>query len=137
MPVYNRADMVGRAVESVLGQSFADFELIIIDDASSDRTAERLQAIADPRLKLIRHEQNLGGNAARNHGIRTAQAELITFLDSDDEYLPNRLGSTVRYFTGHPEVDLLVDACIMRWPTGLHRLSASASPLAFFTDFVT
>ena len=65
---------------------------------------------------MIELERNVGGNAARNHGIRTAQAELITFLDSDDEYLPNRLGSTVRYFTGHPEVDLLVDACIKRWP---------------------
>lgn len=116
MPVYNRADMVGRAVESVLGQSFADFELIVVDDASSDRTAERLQAIADPRLKLIRHEQNLGGNAARNHGIREAKSPLITFLDSDDQFLPGRLDSTVRYFAEHPEIDLLVDACIKRWP---------------------
>lgn len=116
MPAYNRADTVGRAIASVLGQSLQDFELIVVDDGSTDRTVEALRAIRDPRLKMIELERNVGGNAARNHGIRTAQAELITFLDSDDEYLPNRLGSTVRYFTGHPEVDLLVDACIKRWP---------------------
>ena len=116
MPVYNRADSVGRAVASVLSQSFEDFELIVVDDGSADRTVEVLQAIRDPRLRSIELERNVGGNAARNRGIREARSELVTFLDSDDEYLPGRLGSTVRYFADHPEVDLLVDACIKRWP---------------------
>lgn len=116
MPVYNRANAVGRAVVSVLGQSFEDFELIVIDDGSTDRTVEALRTIRDPRLRLIELEQNIGGNAARNHGICEARAELVTFLDSDDEYLPDRLASTVRYLAEHPEVDLLVDACVKRWP---------------------
>ncbi len=118
MPVFNRAELVGRAVDSVLGQTFEDFELIVVDDGSSDGTAERLRSIADPRLRLIELERNLGGNAARNRGIREAKAPLITFLDSDDEFLPDRLASTVRYFADHPDVDLLADACVKRWPTG-------------------
>lgn len=118
MPVFNRAEVVGRSVDSVLRQSFADFELIVVDDGSSDGTADRLRSIADPRLKLIELERNVGGNAARNHGIREARAPLITFLDSDDEFLPDRLASTVGYFAQHPDVDLLVDACIKRWPAG-------------------
>ena len=118
MPVFNRAEVVGRAVDSVLRQSFEDFELIVVDDGSSDGTAERLRSITDPRLRLIELERNVGGNAARNRGIREAKAPLITFLDSDDEFLPDRLASTVRYFDDHPDVDLLVDACIKRWPAG-------------------
>lgn len=117
MPVYNRADAVGRSVASVLGQSFANFELIVVDDGSTDRTIEVLKDIANPRLRLIELPQNVGGNAARNHGIRAARADLVTFLDSDDEYLPGRLENTVRYFSDHPELDLLVDACIKRWPS--------------------
>lgn len=116
MPVYNRAPVVGRAIDSVLGQSFDNFELIVVDDGSTDGTVDVLRAIADPRLRLIALERNVGGNAARNHGIREARAPLITFLDSDDEYLPERLASTVRYFADHPEVGLLADACIKRWP---------------------
>jgi GT2 family glycosyltransferase len=122
MPVYNRADTVGRAVGSVLGQSFADFELIVVDDGSTDRTAQALRNIRDPRLRLIELERNVGGNAARNHGIREARSPLITFLDSDDEYLPHRLDSTVRYFAEHPDADLLVDTCIKRWPNAPGKL---------------
>ena len=116
MPVYNRADVVRRSVESVLRQSFRDLELLVIDDGSRDGTTEAVRAIADPRLKLIALERNFGGNAARNRGIRDSRAELLTFLDSDDEFLPDRLAETVQYFAGHPTVDLLVDACIKRWP---------------------
>ncbi len=116
MPVYNRADVVGRAVHSVFSQSFEDFELIVIDDGSSDGTVEELRTTADPRLRLIALERNAGGNAARNQGIRESRADLITFLDSDDEYLPDRLAGTVDHFSHHPEVDLLVDACVKRWP---------------------
>lgn len=116
MPVHNRAEVVGRSIESVLHQSFENFELIVVDDGSTDQTLDVLRAIHDPRLRLVALDQNVGGNAARNHGIREAQAPLITFLDSDDEYLPGRLDSAVRYFSEHPQIDLLVDACIKRWP---------------------
>lgn len=116
LPVYNRADVIGRAVSSVLRQNFEQMELIVVDDCSRDDTVRKLRAFDDPRLKVIGLKQNVGGNAARNCGIREARAPLVTFLDSDDEFLPGRLDDSVRYFATHPKIDLLVDACIKRWP---------------------
>ena len=116
MPVYNRAETVRSAVDSVLRQELRDFELIVVDDGSTDRTVDVLRAISDPNLKLIALDRNIGGNAARNRGIHESIAALVTFLDSDDEFLPGRLADTVRYLADHPEIDLLVDACIKRWP---------------------
>jgi glycosyltransferase involved in cell wall biosynthesis len=110
MPVFNRATVVGRAIESVLRQDFEDFELIVVDDASTDGTPERIAEIADPRLTLLRQDANAGGNAARNRGILTATAPIVAFLDSDDAYLPHKLGSVVRYFETRPEIDALIDS---------------------------
>ena len=112
MPVYNRTAIVGRAIASVLEQQFEDFELIVVDDGSTDDTARMVEAIDDPRLKLIRLPANAGGNAARNRGIDAARAPLIAFLDSDDHYLPHKLGFTVEYFAKHPEIDVLLDSFV-------------------------
>ena len=92
IPTYNRASAVTRAIDSVLQQTFSDFELIIIDDGSTDDTKEKITAIADPRLRYI-YQKNQERSAARNHGIRLAKGEYITFLDSDDEALPNWLAT--------------------------------------------
>lgn len=93
IPSYNRSDVIGRAVTSVLAQSHQNFEVIVVDDASSDgeclKTA--LAACRDPRIRLIRHEENKGGAAARNTGVADARGEIIAFLDSDDEWLPCKL----------------------------------------------
>ncbi len=102
MPVYNRAAMVRRAIDSVLDQDFADFELIVADDGSTDQTCEVVTAVPDPRVTLLRAEKNQGSNAARNRGIKAARAELIAFLDSDDVYLPNKLGFIVRPVPAKP-----------------------------------
>ena len=112
LPVYNRADTIERAVRSVLDQHFEDFELIVIDDGSSDDSAALVEAIADPRIKLLRLDGNRGGNAARNAGIRTATSDLIAFLDSDDAYLPAKLGTVVGIFASRPDLDLLVDSFV-------------------------
>lgn len=116
LPVHNRASVVGDAVRSVLAQQFHDFELIVIDDGSTDGTAETIGAFDDPRVRFIRLPENLGGNAARNKGIDVARAPLIAFLDSDDAYLPHKLGFTVRYFADRPEVDVLLDSFIKLYP---------------------
>ena len=91
LPTYNREAVVGRAVESVLDQTFRDLELIVVDDGSRDGTVEVVSRIEDPRLKLIQHETNRGGNAARNTGAQAASALLLAFQDSDDFWLPHKL----------------------------------------------
>lgn len=118
LPLYNRARCVKRAIDSVLAQDLADFELLIVDDGSTDGSAEVVAEVRDPRVRLIRLERNIGGNGARNVGIREAAAPLIAFLDSDDEFLPTKLATTVRAFDERPELDLLVDSYRVQHPDG-------------------
>ena len=91
IPTYNRAHLVGRAIRSVLDQTFQDFELIVIDDGSIDDTEAIVLDFQDPRIHYLRHEVNRGGSAARNTGIRAARGEYVAFLDSDDEWLSEKL----------------------------------------------
>ncbi|WP_164155929.1 glycosyltransferase family 2 protein [Sandarakinorhabdus rubra] len=86
LPTYNRAYCVSRAIESVLRQTFDDLELIVVDDCSSDDTQALLKRFTDPRLRVLVHETNRGGAAARNTGVAAARAPLIAFQDSDDEW---------------------------------------------------
>lgn len=88
---YDRAGLLARAVDSVLCQSFTELELIVVDDGSSDGTSELLAGFTDPRLRTLRLEKNVGQAAARNAGIRLAQAPLLAFQDSDDEWVPEKL----------------------------------------------
>ncbi len=98
IPTFNRRDLLRRALDSVLGQTFGEFELIVVDDGSTDETAAMLAAAADRRLRWFRQPRR-GRCAARNHGVQQACAEFVTFLDSDDEARPNwlqRLVQTLR-----------------------------------------
>ena len=118
MPLYNRARTVGRAIDSVLKQNFVDFELIIVDDGSTDDGAEVVAGVGDKRIRLIRLGQNRGGNAARNHGVREARGRIISFLDSDDEYLPNKLQTIVDTFDANPGLGGLIDSFRKLYPDG-------------------
>lgn len=91
IPTFNRAHLLPCAVQSVLNQTFTDFELIIVDDASTDNTQEVVESFGDLRIRYIEHEQNKGGGAARNTGIKEARGEFIAFLDSDDEWMSQKL----------------------------------------------
>lgn len=121
LPLYNRAATIERAVRSVLDQTFVDFELIVVDDGSTDGSPEIVEAIDDLRLKLLRQPSNLGGNAARNRGIRESKAPILAFLDSDDHYLPHKLAFTVDFFQRRPEVDVLLDSYVKSYPPAKKR----------------
>ena len=91
IPTYNRAHLIGRAIQSVLNQTYQDFEIIVVDDASKDNTEEVVKSFRDERIIYLRHENNRGAQTARNTGIKAAKGGWIAFLDSDDEWLPQRL----------------------------------------------
>ena len=98
IPTFNRALIVGRAIRSVLGQTFQDWELLVVDDASTDNTEQVVKNFPDRRIRYIRHDQNRRVSAARNTGIRSAQGEYVSFLDDDDEWLPEKLVKEVEVF---------------------------------------
>jgi len=101
IPTFNRAWVLKEAVDSVLAQELTDFELIVVDDGSTDATAALL-AVYGNRVRVLR-QANRGVSAARNAGIATARGRLIAFLDSDDIWLPGKLGRQVEFFDLHPE----------------------------------
>ncbi|MCY4653761.1 MAG: glycosyltransferase family 2 protein [Dehalococcoidia bacterium] len=103
----NRADLLPRAINSVLAQTYTDYEIIIVDDCSQDKTREVILGFSDPRIRVIRHEINRGSAAARNTGIDHALGEHITFLDDDDECTPNRLADQVRVLDINPNVGVV------------------------------
>lgn len=111
MSVYNREDLVERAIESILNQTFTDFEFIIIDDGSTDRTAEILDGFArkDNRIRVI-HQENTGLARALNRGIMEARGPLIARMDDDDTSFPERFEKQVNFLDMHPEV-----ACLGTW----------------------
>ncbi len=94
IPTYNRARLLPRALESVLGQTLDDFELLVVDDASTDDTAAVVASYEDPRIRCLALEENGGVANARNAGIAAASGTFVSFLDDDDEYLPEFLERT-------------------------------------------
>lgn len=97
IPCYNNSDTIARAITSVLNQTVAATEIIIVDDGSSDvnQTQDIIQQLDDRRIKLIKHQQNKNGSAARNTGIKAATGDIIALLDADDEWLPNHLEHSI------------------------------------------
>lgn len=91
IPLYNRREEVGRALASVLQQTRSADEIVVIDDASRDGSADAVAALGESRIRLLRHERNQGPAAARNSGITAARGDWIALLDSDDEWEPEKL----------------------------------------------
>lgn len=96
IPTHNRAEVLGRAIASVLGQTWTDLELIVVDDGSTDATARVLAEFDDPRLTGM-HQENKGVSSARNRGIAASRGRLIALLDSDDSWMPDKLEKQVRF----------------------------------------
>jgi glycosyltransferase involved in cell wall biosynthesis len=100
IPTYNRQTALFRAIKSVEAQTRGDWELIVVDDASTDGTEEAARSLKDRRIVYLRHPRNWGGGAARNTGIQQAQGRYVAFLDSDDEWLPEKLARDVEALAG-------------------------------------
>lgn len=110
-PTHNRRETVLRAVESVLSQSMPRLEHIVVDDGSTDGTEAALARISDPRLIYVGAKWR-GANAARNAGIERARAPVVTFLDSDDVYMPHRLERTLAWFDDNPALQVLLSSFV-------------------------
>jgi glycosyltransferase involved in cell wall biosynthesis len=113
---FNRADLVREAIDSILAQTFTDFELVVVDDCSTDDTAGVLAGYLDPRVRVIRNRSNLGIAATRNVGWAACTGEFIALLDSDDRSHPERLARQVTYLESRPSAvavatthDMLID----------------------------
>jgi glycosyltransferase involved in cell wall biosynthesis len=91
IPTYNRAELLQSAITSVLKQTFQDFEIIVVDDASKDNTHAIVKSFDDRRLRYVRHEANRGEAGSRNSGVKESNGPYIAFLDDDDEWLPEKL----------------------------------------------
>lgn len=105
IPTYNRAHLIERAVQSVLHQTYPHIELIVVDDGSTDDTADVLARLSDPRLHYIRLPHNIGGGGARNVGLQQSHGKYVSFLDSDDEFLPTMLEKLVALLEQVQQID--------------------------------
>jgi hypothetical protein len=121
IPLYNKEKTVERALRSVLGQTFQVFEIIIVDDGSTDGSVTEVKKFTDPRIRLV-HQANAGVSAARNRGIQEAQGELIAFLDADDEWLPEYLTTIDIMRLRYPSSDVLATDYYFQRPDGSRRL---------------
>lgn len=100
-PTYNCGRFIAETIRSVISQSYADWEMIIVDDMSTDDTREVVERFNDPRIRYIRLERNSGAAVARNRALREARGSWIAFLDSDDLWLPEKLERQLRFMTEH------------------------------------
>lgn len=126
MPVYNTAAFLKEAVDSILNQTFKDFELIVLNDCSPDNSEEILDTYADDRIVRYRGQQNVGLANILNVGIRMARGELIARMDSDDISLPQRFEKQVHYLDTHPHIDLV--------SAGMKRFGDSNEVISYRSD---
>jgi len=109
IPLYNKESQISRTLKSVLKQSFTDFEIILINDGSTDKSAEIVERFQDERIKLF-HQENQGASEARNQGILKAKSSYIALLDADDYWLPNHLEELHNSISLFPEASLYCNA---------------------------
>jgi glycosyltransferase involved in cell wall biosynthesis len=107
IPAYNHAHYLPGAIQSVLDQTYQDFEILVVDDGSTDNTHEVVQRYADSRIRYI-YQENRGLAASRNTGLRGARGDYVAFLDADDMFLPGKLAVQVAWFEAHPSCGMVL-----------------------------
>jgi hypothetical protein len=127
IPLYNKAAFIGRALRSVLAQSVQAFEIVVVDDGSTDGGPGILAEVQDPRLRLFR-QPNQGVSAARNRGIAQAQANLVAFLDADDEWTATFLETILRLRARFPEAQVFGTSYVYAYEDGHWRLPRLRTP---------
>jgi glycosyltransferase involved in cell wall biosynthesis len=113
IPLYNKDFSIKRTLESVLSQTFSDFEIIIVNDGSTDKSVEKVQQFSDARIQLF-HQKNEGAAAARNLGIKKASGSLIAFLDGDDIWFENHLEELAKLYNTFPDCGLYCSRYLMK-----------------------
>ena len=103
MSVYKGAKYLREAIDSILNQTFKNFEFLIIDDGSTDNSADIIRSYTDPRIRLIQNEENIGLSRSLNKGLKLAKGQYIARMDADDISLPNRLERQTKFLQSHPE----------------------------------
>jgi glycosyltransferase involved in cell wall biosynthesis len=126
----NAEAYLGAAIDSILAQDFADFELLAVDDGSSDRTAAILNACEDPRLRIVTLPENCGIATARNVAMACAGGDYLAVMDADDLALPGRLGAQVRFLDRHPEVHILGARIVRFAETVANEIDRPRHPLS-------
>jgi glycosyltransferase involved in cell wall biosynthesis len=106
LPVFNARHTVGEAIESILRQTFSDFELIVVDDASTDNSAQIIQSYDDPRIVYLRNDVNLHVAETLNRGMSNSRGKYVARMDSDDISLPNRFAKQYEFLESHPEISI-------------------------------
>jgi hypothetical protein len=124
IPAFNREAYICTAINSLLAQEYTDFEVLVVDDGSTDRTAELVERYKDPRVRLERNTCNRGIPATRNRGLELARGEYIALLDSDDYAYPRRFGRQVGFLDRHPDIAQVGSWCSLMNAEGnlLHRV---------------
>jgi glycosyltransferase involved in cell wall biosynthesis len=130
LPTYNRRSILSRAIASVLAQNESDFELIVVDDCSTDDTRAYLSSLTEPRIRVLGSPRNVGPAGARNVGLKAACADIVAFLDSDDVYLPKRPESTIAAFANDREVVATLSSSVRHDPNGVRMAGLPELTLA-------
>lgn len=118
IPTYNRADTIKRSIDSVLSQSEQNFEIIVVDDGSTDNTEQIVMGYADPRIRYLKNDRRMGANGARNVGIQHAVGEYIAFQDSDDVWRSGKLEKQLDMLQNRKELDVVYSRYVRHWPDG-------------------
>ncbi len=133
IPLYNKAAYVARTIESVLAQTYRDFELIVVDDGSTDGGGDIVRQIVDSRIRVITQE-NAGVSAARNRGVAEATTDWVAFLDADDEWYPTFLERTTAFVEQYPDVGAVITNFTID-TTGKKYVPPSAAQEGILPDF--